>query len=165
MEEMASKEVTSAESEQLRTLLKDLEIRALVAKHKPQHIEVDFNFLWLNAGSLAASFPRIQTAGPYVITLSPLLLKYGLSDQIAFPTIILHELGHVADRVNNWRQYHSTNHVDREQAEYKADDFVIECGWKDNLIATLRRSIDLYIEHNVPAPMTNKRLSRLLSTD
>jgi len=102
MVEVTKKEVTQRELEQIVGQLKEHEIYALVANHKPQGLEVSFDVDWLRHNALAASFPRNNTAGPHFITLSPLLLAWGLTDRIAFSTIILHELAHVIDRVQNW---------------------------------------------------------------
>jgi hypothetical protein len=162
MEDVTKKEVTQSELDQFSALLKEHEIEALVAKHKPQGLQVSFDVEWLRDNALAASFRRTQTAGPHHITLSPLLLKWGLTDDIAFPTIILHELGHVIDRVRNWKRYGSIEPSDHEILEYEADDFVVGCGWKDSLIETLHRSIGLSMEHEVQEGMAKKRLSRLL---
>jgi hypothetical protein len=125
-------------------------------------LEVSFDADWLHDNALAASFRRTGTAGPYFITLSPLLLEWSLTDRIAFSTIILHELAHVIDRAHNWTRYASTDSVDHEALEYEADDFVVKCGWRDGLIDTLHRSIALRLEHGLPEAMTSKRLSRLL---
>jgi hypothetical protein len=162
MEEVTKKEVTQSELDQFSALLKEHEIEALVAKHKPRGLQVSFNVEWLRDNALAASFRRTQTAGPYPITLSPLLLKWELADGIAFPTIILHELGHVIDRVQNWKRYGSIEPFDHEILEYEADDFVVGCGWKDSLIETLRRSIAHSMEDEVQEEMARKRLARLL---
>ena len=162
MVEVTEKEATQDELEQLEALLKEHEIGALIAKHKPLGLEVSFDVGWLHRNALAASFPRTNTAGPYFITLSPLLLEWGLTDRIAFSVIILHELAHVIHRVRNWTKYVSIDPVDNENLEFEADDFVIACGWKDGLIETLRRSIALSLEHGVPEEMASKRLSRLL---
>jgi hypothetical protein len=124
-------------------------------------LRVSFDVDWLQHNALAASFPRTSTAGPHFITLSPLLLMWGFSDGIAFSTIVLHELAHVIDRVQNWTKYASIDLLDHEALEYEADDFVIACGWKDGLIETLRRSIALGLEHGMPEGMASKRLSRL----
>jgi hypothetical protein len=94
-------EVKQGELERLGALLKEHEIEALIARHKPQALDVRFDVQWLDRNSLAASFPRTKTAGPYLITLSPLLLEWALTDRIAFSTIILHELAHVIDRTRN----------------------------------------------------------------
>ena len=157
----AKKSVTQSELDQFSALLKEHEIEALVSKHKPQGLQVSFDVEWLRDNALAASFPRTNTAGPHSITLSPLLLMWGLTDGIAFSTIILHELGHVIDRVRNWKRYGVIEPLDHEVLEYEADDFVVACGWKDSLIETLRRSIALGMEHEVQAGMARKRLSRL----
>ncbi len=100
-------EVKQGELEQLGALLKGHEIEALIARHKPQALDVRFDVQRLDRNSLAASFPRIRTAGPYSITLSPLLVESGLTDRVSFSTIILHELAHVIDRVKNWTRYAS----------------------------------------------------------
>lgn len=155
-------EVEQRELEQLGTLLTEHEIGALIAKHKPQALDIGFDAQWLDRNSLAASFPRMSTAGPYLITLSPLLLKWGLTDRIAFSTIILHELGHVIDRENNWTRYCSVDPLNQpESREYEADDFVVACGWKEGLIETLRQTIARGREHGLPEGMARKRLSRL----
>lgn len=162
MVEVTKKDVTQGESEQLKALLNEHEIGALVAKYKPNGFEVSFDVDWVpQHNGLAASFPRASTAGPYFITLSPLLLEWGLTDRIAFSTIILHELGHVIDRVENWTKYPVTDPEDIEALEYEADNFVASCGWKDRMIETLRRSIALGAEHGMSEGMTSKRLSRL----
>jgi hypothetical protein len=103
----------------------------------------------------------MNSAKPYFITLSPLLLEYGLTDREAFSTIILHELGHIIDRTRNWTRYTSLDAENREVLEYEADDFVVACGWKDNLIETLQRSIVLGPKHRESEGMARKRLSRL----
>jgi hypothetical protein len=161
MAEVTKKDATQGELEQLAALLKEHGIEALVAKHKLQDLRVSFDVDWLQDNALAASFPRTNTAGPHFITLSPLLLKWGLTDGIAFSTIILHELGHVIDRVQNWQKYTSIDSLDHEVLEFQADDFVVACGWKDSLIETLGRSIALGLEHEVQEGMARKRLSRL----
>lgn len=162
MVEVRKKDVTQVESEQLNALLNEHEIRALVANYKPTGFEVSFDVDWVpQHNGLAASYPRTTSAGPYFITLSPLLLEWGLTDRIAFSTIILHELGHVIDRVENWTKYPVTDPQDIEALEYKADDFVVTCGWKDGLIETLRHSIALGAEHGISKGMTSKRLSSL----
>jgi hypothetical protein len=163
MVDVTKKEVTQGELEQIVALLKEHEIEALVAKRKPQGLEVSFDVDWLQDNGLAASFPRTNTAGPHFITLSPLLLEWGLTDRIAFSTIILHELAHVIDRVQNWTKYASIDPQDHEALEYEADDFVVACGWKDGLIETLRRSIALGPGHGAPEGMASKRLSRLFN--
>jgi hypothetical protein len=84
-------EVKQGELEQLGALLKKYEIEALIARHKPQALDVRFDVQRLDRNSLAASFPRISTAGPYSITLSPLPVEWGLTDRVSFSTIILHE--------------------------------------------------------------------------
>ena len=136
MVEAMEKEVTQDELDELGALLIEHEIKALIAKHKPQGFDVSFNVGWLRDNALAASFRRTSTSGPYFITLSPLLLVWGLRDRIAFSTIILHELAHVIDLVQNWTKYGSIEPADDETREYKADDFVIACGWKDGLVET-----------------------------
>ena len=73
-------EVKQGELEQLGALLKEHEIEALIARHKPQALDVRFDVQRLDRNSLAASFPRISTAGPYSITLSPLLVEWGLTE-------------------------------------------------------------------------------------
>lgn len=161
MVEVTKKEVTQSELDQFSALLKEHEIEALVAKHRPQGLQVSFEVEWLRDNALAASFRRIHTTGPHSITLSPLLLEWGLTDGIAFSTIILHELGHVIDRVRNWKKYGSIDLLDHEALEYDADDFVVGCGWKDSLIETLRRTIALGMEHDVQAEMAGRRLVRL----
>jgi hypothetical protein len=159
-------EVKQGELEQLGTLLNEHGIEALIARHKPQTVEVRFNVQWLDRNSLAASFPRVSTAGPYFITLSPLLLEWGLTDRIAFSTIILHELGHVIDRVKNWTRYDSIDTLHQpDDLVYEADDFVVACGWKDGLIETLRQRITRKREHGMPEGMISKRLSRLSAVD
>jgi hypothetical protein len=159
-------EVKQGELEQLGTLLNEHGIEALIARHKPQTVEVRFNVQWLDRNSLAASFRRVSTAGPYFITLSPLLLEWGLTDRIAFSTIILHELGHVIDRVKNWTRYDSIDTLHQpDDLEYEADDFVVACGWKDGLIETLRQTITREREHGMPEGMISKRLSRLSAVD
>ena len=162
MPEVTKKEVTQVELEQLSLLLREHEIEALLAKHKPQGLQVSFDVDWLQHGVLAASFRRIKTAGPYFITLSPLLLEWGFTDRISFSTIILHELAHVIDRVQNWTKRASIDPLDHEALEYEADDFVVACGWKDGLRETLRRSIALGLEHGVPERIARRRLSRLV---
>lgn len=157
-------EVKQSELEQLGVLLEEHEIEALIARHKPLALEVRFDVQRLDHNSLAASFPRMSTAGPYFITLSPLLLEWGLTDRISFSTIILHELGHVIDRVNNWTKYVSTDPLSYpETLEYEADDFVVACGWRDGLNETLSRAIARGREHGIPEGMASKRLSRLSS--
>ena len=155
-------EVKQGELDQLGALLKEHEIEALIARHKPQSLEVRFDVQRLDGSSLAASFPRMSTAGPYYITLSPLLLEWGLTDRISFSTIILHELGHVIDRAKNWTKYASINPLNQPEAlEYEADDFVVACGWRDGLNETLSRAIARGREHGIPEGMASKRLSRL----
>jgi len=155
-------EVKQGELEQLGALLKEHEIEALIAKHKPQALDVRFDVQRLDRNSLAASFPRISTAGPYSITLSPLLVEWGLTDRVSFSTIILHELAHVIDRVKNWTRYASIDPLNYpEILEYEADDFVVACGWRDGLIETLRLAIARGHEHGIPEAMASKRLSRL----
>jgi hypothetical protein len=107
MVEVTKKKVTQGELEQFEALLKEHEIETLVAKHKPQGLDVSFDVDWVHNNGLAASFPKTNTAGPHYITLSPLLLEWGLTDRIAFSTIILHELAHVIDRVQNWTKHAS----------------------------------------------------------
>lgn len=157
-------EVKPGELEQLGALLKEHQIEALILKHKPQALEVRFNVQRLDRNSLAASFPRTSSAGPYFITLSPLLLEWGLTDRIAFSTIVLHELGHVIDRAKNWTRYVSVNPLEYpETLEYEADEFVVACGWKQGLIETLRLTIAYEHEHGgILEGMGNKRLTRLL---
>jgi hypothetical protein len=75
--------------EQLVALLKEHEMEALVAKHKPHGLQVSFDVDWLQYNALAASFRRTNTAGPHFITQSPLLTKWGLTDCMAFSTIVL----------------------------------------------------------------------------
>ncbi|MGC1461191.1 MAG: hypothetical protein WA802_03250 [Terracidiphilus sp.] len=155
-------EIKQGELERLGALLKEYEIQALIARYVPQAAEVRFDVQRLDGDSLAASFPRMKSEGPYFITLSPLLIDWDLTDRVAFSTIILHELAHIIDRVRNWTRYSSNSPLDcREALEYEADDFVIACGWRDGLIATLRRSIECQREHGMPEDMTSKRLSRL----
>jgi len=155
-------EVKQGELERFAALLKEHEIAALIARHKPQPFGVRFDVQRLDHSSLAASFPRMSTEGPYFITLSPLLLDWGLTDRVAFSTIILHELGHVIDRVRNWKRYFSINPLSYpEGLEYEADDFVVACGWGDGLIETLRRAIACQREHAMPGGMASKRLLRL----
>jgi hypothetical protein len=157
-------EVKQGELEQLGALLKEHEIEALIAMHKPQALDVRFDVQRLDRNSLAASFPRTSTAGPYFITLSPLLLEWGLTDRISFSTVILHELAHVIDRMKNWTKYASIDPLEHSEAlEYKADDFVVEWGWRDGLIETLRLAIARAREHEIPEGMASKRLSRLLN--
>ena len=157
-------EVKQGELDQLGALLKEHEIEALIARHKPQALEVRFDVQRLDGNSLAASFPRMSTAGPYFITLSPLLLEWGLTDLISFSTIILHELGHVIDRAKNWTKYASVDPLNHPEAlEYEADDFVVACGWRDGLNETLSRAIARGREHGIPEGMASKRLSRLSS--
>jgi len=157
-------EVTQDEMSQLGALLREHEIKALIARHKPQTLDIKFNAQRLDRNSLAASFPRISTAGPYFITLSPLLLEWGLTDRISFSTVILHELGHVIDRVKNWTRYVSTDPLNYpENLEYEADDFVVACGWREGLIETLRLAITCGREHGIPEGMAGKRLSRFLN--
>lgn len=159
-------DVKEGELEKLGTLLNEHGIEVLITRHKPQTVEVRFDVQWLDRNSLAASFPRISTTGPYFITLSPLLLEWGLTDRIAFSTIILHELGHVIDRVKNWTRYASMDPLrPPEDLEYEADDFVVACGWKDGLIETLRRTITCGRDHGMPEGMASKRLSRLSNAD
>lgn len=105
MREVPKREVTQSDLEQFEALLKEHEIEALVAKHKPQGLSVKFDVDWIDNDTLAASFRRTNTAGPHFITLSPLLLDYALTDRVAFSAIILHELAHVIDRARNWTKY------------------------------------------------------------
>ena len=157
------KDVTQSDSDRLAALLIEHDVAALVEKHSPQNLRIGFDIEWLQENALAASFPRINTAGPYNITLSPLLLEWGLTDGIAFPTIILHELGHVIDRVRNWNRYASMECLHHEDLEYVADDFVVACGWKVKLIETLRRSVAL--GPKAEDGMAGKRLARLLKAE
>jgi hypothetical protein len=158
---MSKKVATSYELEKLGILLEEYEIEALVAKHKPQNITIRFDAEWLEGDALAASFPQMDTSKPYFITLSPLILQYGLTDREAFSTIILHELGHIVDRIRNWTRYVSLQPEDIEALEYEADDFVIACGWKSSLVRTLRRTIAFRPEDKRSEGMVTKRLSRL----
>lgn len=158
---MSKKVATSSELEKLGVLLEEHGIGALVAKHAPQNITIGFDAEWLEDDAFAASFPRMDTSKPYLITLSPLILQYGLTDREAFSTIILHELGHIVDRIRNWTRYGSLQMGNIEALEYEADDFVIACGWKDSLVRTLQRVIDLGPEDNRSERMVIKRLSRL----
>jgi hypothetical protein len=153
------------ELEELGALLKKHEIEALVALHKPPDLDVRFDVQRLDRNSLAASFPRNRTTGPYYITLSPLLVEWGLTDRVSLSTIILHELAHVIDRLKNWTSYASADPLNYpEILEYEADDFVVACGWKDGLVATLLLSIARYREHGMAEGMVDKRLSRLSQT-
>jgi hypothetical protein len=161
MEQISKREVNPDELEKLGALLQEHDIEALVAKHKPQSISIGFDAEWLEDDALAASFTKIDSAKPYFITLSPLLLQYGLTDREAFSTIILHELGHIVDRFRNWTRYVSLDAGNHEVLEYEADDFVIACGWKDSLVKTLRRVIALGPKHRASEGMARKRLSRL----
>ena len=161
MAQVSKKVATPDELEQLGTLLKQHEIEALVAKYKPQSLTIRFDAEWLEDDALAASFSRMDTAKPYFITLSPLILQYGLIDREAFSTIILHELGHIVDRFRNWTRYASLKMENIEVLEYEADDFVIACGWKDSLVSTLQRAIALGPEHRASEGIARKRLSRL----
>jgi hypothetical protein len=148
--------------EKLDALLKEHEIEALIARHKPQTLDIRFNVQRLDHNALAASFPRMNTTGPYFITLSPLLLEWGLTDRVSFSTIVLHELGHVIDRVKNWTRHASIDPLNYpETLEYEADDFVAACGWRDSLIETLRLAIARGQEHGIPEGMASKRLSRI----
>jgi hypothetical protein len=155
------REITQVESEQLAALLQQHDIEALIARYKPKGLEVAFNADWL-PNALAASYQRTNTAGPYFITLSALLLESGLTDRTAFSSIILHELAHVIDRKLNWSRYFSSGPMDDEAREYEADDFVIACGWKDGLIETLQRWIALGPEDGALEGMANRRLHRLV---
>lgn len=161
MVEVTKKKITQRELEQFKALLQEHEIESLIAKYKPQGLEISFDVDWLHHYGLAASFARTNTAGPHFITLSPLLLEWGLTDRIAFPTIILHELAHVIDRVQNWTKYASRDPLDHEALEYEADNLVVAWGLKDGLIETLRRSIALGSEHGESEVMASKRLFRL----
>lgn len=155
-------EVEQGEVKQLGALVKEHNIDELIAKHKPQGLEVRFDVQRLDRHSLAASFPRTNTAGPYFITLSPLLLEWGLTDRNALSTIVLHELAHVIDRVKNWARYASRDPLDYpETLEYEADEFVVACGWRAGLIETLRLAIARAREHGIPEGMASRRLSRL----
>ncbi len=161
--DVTEKEVTQDELERLNALIEKHEIQALVAKHKPQNLEISFDASWIQPNALAASYKRVKTDGPCYITLSPLLLEWGLTDRVAFSAIILHELAHVLDRVKSWTKYDPNNSLDHEALEYEADEFVVACGWKQGLIETLRRSISLLSEHGFPDGMASKRLAHLLS--
>jgi hypothetical protein len=164
MGQVAKNEVASGDLEKLEALLKEHDIDALITKHKPQDLSIGFDAEWLDDEALAASFPRMNSAKPYFITLSPLLIKYGLTDREAFSTIILHELGHIIDRTRNWTRYTSLDEENRDVLEYEADDFVVACGWKDSLIETLQRAIVLGPEHRASEGMARKRLSRYCVT-
>jgi hypothetical protein len=102
----------------------------------------------------------MDTSKPYFITLSPLILQYGLPDREAFSTIILHELGHIVDRIRNWTRYVSLQPEHIEALECESDDFVIACGWESSLVRTLRRTIAFRPEDRAEG-MVAKRLSRL----
>ena len=160
MGQVPKKEATPDELKKLGALLEEHNIEALVAKHKPQGLSIRFDVEWLDDDALAASFPRLNSAQPYFITLSPLLLEYGLTDRVSFSAVILHEPGHVIDRTRNWTRYASLDAENHEVLEYEADDFVVACGWKDNLIETLQRAIALGPEHRASDGMARKRLSR-----
>jgi len=155
------KEATPDELTKLGALLEEHNSEALIAKHKPQGLSISFDAQWLDDSALAASFPRMNSAKPYFITLSPLLLEYGLTDRAALSVIVLHELGHVIDRIRNWTRYASLDAENLEALEYEADDFVVACGWKDSLIETLHRTIALGPKPRVSEGMARKRLSRL----
>jgi hypothetical protein len=161
MGQVPKKEVTPDELMKLGALLEEHNIEALIARHKPQSLSIRFDAEWLDDGALAASFPRLNSANPHFITLSPLLLEYGLTDRVSFSTVILHELGHVVDRTRNWTRHATLDLENREALEYEADDFVVACGWKDGLIETLRRSIALGPENRASEGMAKKRLDRL----
>jgi len=86
----------------------------------------------------------------------------GISDPIAFSTVILHELVHVIDRVKNWTKYFLVSPLDQpETLEYEADDLVATWGWKDGLIETLQLTIARRREHGMPGDIADKRLFRL----
>ena len=154
-------EVTQGEKEKLGALLDKHDIEALIARYKPQGLEVRFDVQWLDRNALAASFARSSTVGPYFITLSPKLLEWDFTDRIVFSTVILHELAHVIDRAQNWTKYVSVNPLDQsETLEYEADDFVIAWGWRGGLIETLRLTVARFREDGIPESMADKRLSR-----
>ena len=158
-------EPTHDEAKHLTSLLIENKIHELIAKHKPVGLTIDFNAERLKQHALAASYGRVQSAGPYFITLSPLLLDWGLTDRETFSTIILHELGHVVDRYQNWGKYVSVNPLNQpETREYEADDFVNSCGWKTELVKTLRLTIELVRSHGFGEGMLAKRLSRITSS-
>jgi hypothetical protein len=161
MTQGAKKIATADELEKLGALLEQHEIEALLAKHKPQSIAIRFDVEWLDDFALAASFPRMNSMQPFFITLSPLILHYGLTDREAFSTIVLHEVGHIVDRIRNWTRYCSLDAQNIEVLEYQADDFVIACGWKNSLVSTLQRAIALGPEHPRSNGMAQKRLFRL----
>lgn len=96
---------------------------------------------------MAASFPTLDGAKSHLITLSPLLLEYGLTDRVSFSTVILHELGHVVGRARNWTRYASLDVENHRVLQYEADDFVVACGWKDGLMETLQSAIARATEH------------------
>jgi hypothetical protein len=162
MTEGTKKEPTESELELLSALLNAHQVRTLVANYKEHSLEVDFNVERIRGHGLAASYRRQTTTGPYFITLSPLLLEWELTDRVAFSTIILHELGHIVDRVHNWTDHASIEQTDAEAKEYKADAFVVSWGWGDALVDTLRRSIVLEQEHGATSDLTSKRLARLV---
>jgi hypothetical protein len=134
-------EFKEGELEQLGALLKEHQIEELIAKHKPQTLDIRFNVQRLDHNALAASFPRMSTTGPY-----------------------LHQLGHVIDRVKNWTRYASIDPLNYPGTlEYEADDFVAACNWRDGLIETLRLTVARGWQHGIPDGMASKRLSRLSS--
>jgi hypothetical protein len=156
------REVTGEELDRLRALLDKHDISSLMLKHTPPGLEVGFDVQWLDLEALAASFTRRVTAGAYKITLSPKLLEWGLIDRTSFSTIILHELGHIVDRKNNWRSHPSLESLsDGETLEYEADDFVVRCGWGQELVDTLGVTAVRYRECGMGGGMSEKRLSRL----
>jgi hypothetical protein len=53
-------EVTQRERDQLGALLERHKIEALIAMHKPQTFEVEFDVQWLDRNALAASYPTDQ---------------------------------------------------------------------------------------------------------
>ncbi len=155
-------ELASAEElEKLGELLEKHEIKALLSRHKPQTLTIAFDAEWLDDGALAASFPRTDVSKPYFITLSPAILQHSFDDREAFSTIVLHELGHILDRVQNWTRYASFELNNVEALEYEADDFVVACGWKDSLLRTLQRTVSFGQASGKPEGMAHKRLSRL----
>jgi hypothetical protein len=163
--QLRKREVTPDELQKLGALLEQHNIEALLAKHKPHSLCIGFNVEWLADDALAASFLRLDSAKPHFITLSPLLLEYGLTDRVSFSTIILHELGHVVDRVRNWTRDPLLDAEIAELSEYQADDFVIACGWKNSLVETLQRTIALGPEHRASESMARRRLSRLTNAN
>lgn len=160
---MSKRRASSEEIQKLGDLLEKYEIEELLGRFKPQALKIAFDAEWLDDGALAASFPRTDTSKPYFITLSPAILQHSFDDREAFSTIILHELGHILDRIQNWTRYASCGINNVEALEFEADDFVVACGWKDSLVKTLERTVSAAQTSGNSEGMMHKRLFRLHS--